>query len=245
MRNFHRLWRAGLTALVLTTALASQGCVIDQVDDQAFTWSWEVEYVGGAGAASCENAGARWVELAATHARTGATYSNRWNCTDVSGLGDVIPSGPYRVAVRLLDASDRVLSQTVIPPQQDQVVFVSEDRLTDLGIVVFQIQAFHLQWSIRRAGQLVTCPIASATGVQLTAVLKTETGPSPPLVFDFPCALPDGQMMGLTTAVPTGNYDLTVKLIGQGGVELDALMGPFNATADQLAVLDPVEFVVP
>jgi hypothetical protein len=202
----------GLTAMVL----AGSACVVDDADDSAFLVDWSVALVGG-GAVSCEAAETPNVVLDAEHLQTRAKYQKIFPCAAGRGVSDVLPLGPYSFTLSLRDPENRPLSS--ISGQGE----VHRHGLTDLEIVVFEVQAWRLTWLVEKAGRLASCAQAGGKTVEFTFL---RSGDEKPVVDLYECG-PGG---GVSPAIRTGNYGVEVRL-------LDAANNP-------LSLIKPMQFQV-
>ena len=201
MLSTSTLWRTGVTLL----CLGAVGCVIEDADDSAFTVSWNLAYVAGGRAVSCADAGTPTVQLTARHLQSQNAYTSTFPCTDLGGVSEVLPSGPYEVTLSLLDDLNRPVSAIAGGPFD-----ISRRRLTPLPDIQFQIQAWDIAWIISStdptgAMSILGCPDVGGEIVELF----TRLGSEEPDTFEFACGL--GQ--GTSQAIRTGNYAYQVRLL--------------------------------
>jgi hypothetical protein len=117
---------------------------------------------------------------------------------------------------------------------------VNRRGLTDLGVVIFEVQSFVSRWAVTRAaapGVPVSCDSVGGTTVEFTAT----TAGLPPFVFTFGC----GDVQHISPAIPDGDYSLRFRLLD--GV--DNLLSELPAVAyttpvGAQAVLPQVTFTV-
>jgi hypothetical protein len=223
------LWLAGLTAM----SLGPLGCVVEDADDSAFVFNWEVAYVAD-GRVSCVDAGTPFVQMDARNLHTGAVYSTKSSCDLGSARTDVLPLGQYEVMLSLLDAKSRPVSQTVLGPYE-----VNRYDLTPVQPVQFQVQTFQLDWNLVTAGaqDFLTCAQVGARTVELITQLGTEE----PEKFVFACE--DGG--GITQAIRVGRYAWRARLLDAAGQALaDNGLRFFDVGGSAPALLDPIVYTV-
>lgn len=231
------LWRSRLARTALTLAvpaLLASGCFGSDGDDddQKFFLNWDLRYVGEEQTIACEDAGTPTVELAMVNNATGAQYTDTFTCSQRQGFSRALPTGNYSWQVRL-----RTQDGTVVSQDQDTADIFRHDG-TDLGGFLFNIQAFHLNWTLVRGGVGVSCAQAGAANV----VLYAQLGGGMAQRYVFPCA----ESAGVTTAIPIGTYAVWLELQNaQGGVitAIQAMTFPVRGT--ELAILPPITWVIP
>jgi hypothetical protein len=110
------------------------------------------------------------------------------------------------------------------------------DTLTDLKVVVFPVQSFHLSWSLARGNQSLRCQDVDAAWVNIISRRNSEEEMS----FRLPCR--DGS--GSSPAIPVpGSYSVRLQLLNTaGGVLWDGAPMTIPVDADKRAVLPPVVF---
>jgi hypothetical protein len=192
---------------------------------------WAVQYVGSTRPVSCDQAGTPTVVLGVTPSG-GPPIPTGAPCDSQRLTTQPLAPGRYDVRIELRDVYGVGVST-------HQGLFdVQPGSVTDLGIVIFEVQSFQLAWSLSRGGQLLTCAAAGATRVELT----THLDGGREATYTFPCA--DGQ--AASPAVQVGSYLLAIRLLGAGGATLwqSAMPFAFNVSADQRAVLPPVVFTL-
>jgi hypothetical protein len=223
------LWLAGLTAM----SLGPLGCVVEDADDSAFEFNWDVGYVAD-GRVSCADAGTPFVQMDARNLHTGAVYSTKPSCDLGYARSEVLPLGQYEVTMSLLDAKNRPVSQIVGGPFE-----VNRYDLTPLRAVLFQVQTFQLDWNLATEGarDFLTCAQAGARSVELITQLGTEE----PEKFVFACE--DGG--GITQAIRVGRYAWRARLLDTAGQALSDTGLRFIDVGDSVpAKLDPIVFTV-
>ena len=222
--SYRTLMLAGLAG-----ALGASGCV--EADHPAFTVGWNTVFVNSDTAVSCQNAGTPTVELAMTNLSTKHTYVNKYSCDARGGESEPLPGGRYDVRISLKN-------QAGVEVSNNQGEFnLVRDGLTDLGVIVFEIQSFQLSWSISQGGQSRACQDVGAQNVNLVTRLNSE----PEVVYQFPC----GAGTGFTPAILIGTYSVKPQLVGGGGAvlrEFDPMTVPVTDT--ERAVLPSVVFDV-
>lgn len=195
MSRFRTLLLAGIAGMTVATT----GCVFDSNEPQVFI-EWDLLYIGTDMRLACEDAGATEVVLRARHS-SGKEFTDRFPCDAFQGISQDLPSGSHELTVTLVAQGDRPLSQL----RQNVIVGNGVNRF---DLVIFDIQAFVVSWSIVRGNMPLTCAQAGAQTVRLS----TLVGEGPPDLYDFPCS--DGR--GITTAVGTGVYTVQLSLVGSG-----------------------------
>src|SRR4029453_12148425 len=90
------LWLAGLTAM----SLGPLGCVVEDADDSAFEFNWDLAYVAD-GRVSCDDAGTPTVQLDARNLQTNVVYPTKSSCAQFISRTDVLPLGQYEVTLSL------------------------------------------------------------------------------------------------------------------------------------------------
>jgi hypothetical protein len=223
------LWLFGLVAL-----LGSSGCIIeDDDDDSAFTVGWALLYVGTEDQPTCEEAGTPTVRLTMQRRATRETFTDDFACSLGGGRSRTLPTGEYEVRIALLtregkEASNRVGTFTIF-----------RQGFTDLGVIGFNIQAFHISWILTRGSRSVACPDVDGRTVQL----DTRLGSDPVVVYEFPCTA----HAGVTTAIQLGTYAVGVRLLNSAGAVLWQNDVPMNVpvSGDRLAILPEVTFDLP
>jgi hypothetical protein len=211
----------------LAGALGASGCV--EADHPAFTVGWTSVFVGTNTGISCQNAGTPTVELTMTNANSNRPTVNRFACDARGGTSEELPVGPYAVHIGLKNQAGVEVSSN-----EGDFNLVG-GGLTDLGVIIFEIQSFQLSWSISRGGRSAACGDVGATTVNLLTRRNSE----PEVVYTFPCTAGSG----FTPAIMSGTYSVKPQLVGAGGAilrEYDPMTIPVNDS--QLAVLTPVVF---
>src|SRR6185436_12746844 len=193
-----------------------------------FTVDWRLAYVGSDVSISCAQAGTPTVVLRLEPAGGGATTQIDAAC-DAMALSTPALPGSYQVTIELRGGGDRVVSSN------SGTFEAPGGQITDLGVLVFQIQSFQLAWSLSRGGQATTCQAAGATTVELITRLASE----PQVTYSFPCSA--GQSS--SPAIRLGTYQAAVRLLGAPGAALSAT-DPMAVTVTDArrAVLPPVVF---
>lgn len=231
-RRQRALWLFGLTGLV---AGGAAGCV--ESDAPAFTVGWDVVYVDindRGPQVSCKDAGTPFVELTMTNLRTQLSKLNRFNCDDHGGQSEPLPAGPYNVKIALKNTNGLEMSNLA----GDWTLV--RDGLTDMGVVTFPIQSFHLSWTLARGPMSLRCQDVDATTVNIITRLNSEGE----VTYQFPCTAGSGSTPAI--AVP-GTYSVRLQLLNSKGVILwDTAMPMTIPVNDQeRAVLLPVVFDLP
>lgn len=227
---------------LLAVALATPACVSGSADDSVFVFDWQVEDVGLPinDTVTCAEAGAATVVLEVQNLTNGTPkQSYSYPCSAGGGVTPVLATGQYSVTTRLLRADNVEVSSTTFPGPGEAPIFIDRRRVTDLGVVVFEIQSFTTQWVITKTaapGVPVSCLSVGATQVEFTATKP----PFAPFVFLFPCVDPQG----ITQAIPDGDYQLTFRLLSANNVSLSELTVPYITPVNAPAVLMPVTFTV-
>jgi hypothetical protein len=224
MWHSRTLWLAGLTAM----SLGPLGCVVEDADDSAFEFDWQLAYVGD-GAVSCADAGTPFVQLDARNLHTQAVYPTKPSCDLGRARSDVLPDGQYEVTLSLLDRQGRPVSQIVGGPFQ-----IGRHDLTRLPLVEFRVQAIDIAWNVVPAGGagFITCGQVGARTVELLTQLGTEP---PEKLASFPCDAGGG----ITPAIRVGNYRYQARLLDGAGQALSETgMEPLQVETDRLAQVD-------
>lgn len=211
------------------------GCVIDETDDSAFAFQWQLEYVGG-GRAACDTSGTPTVHLQVRHQQTANTQAFTWLCNDGRAVTPVLPLGRYDVTVSLLDRRGRSVSAI------DGQVSVERHGLTQLGSILFKVQIFQFSWVIVQEppggpSRPLNCNTAGAYSVEMVTQLASEDAEK----FEFPC----DQGEGITEAVRVGSYSYFGRLLNRAGQVLDETdVEAVLVDGSQRPAL-PARFVVP
>ncbi|MDZ4693880.1 MAG: hypothetical protein SGI86_01945 [Deltaproteobacteria bacterium] len=205
--------------------------------------AWGIEYLGDTSGtvvpcAEPNNlAGTQTVDVVAFHKGTQQSYTSSFVCGLGAGL-IALPSGQYSVTFNLEDDVGDVVSTLTVPDGTNGGAIVIRNGATTPIDVFFVIQSFAMNWQIQRAGLPLTCAAAFATTVELETALS---GSDESVSFSFPCA----SMAGITSAVPTGSYLWSARLLDANGAVLSQTVNQtFVASATQRAVLPAVSFVV-
>jgi hypothetical protein len=223
-RLSHRtFWLVGLAG-----ALGASGCV--ESDHPAFTVGWDTVFVNSNTKVSCQNAGTPTVELTMTNLSSHQKYVNKFNCEANGGESEPLPGGRYTVTIALKN-KDNVEVST-----QEGEFNLVRGGLTDLGVIVFEIQSFQISWSLARGPMSLRCQDVDATTVNLITRLNSE----PEVIYPFPCTAGSG----FTPAVRLGVYSVRPQLVSSNGTVLWDVDAPKTVTVDDSvrAVLDPVVF---
>jgi hypothetical protein len=213
--------------LGLVGALGASGCV--EADHPAFTVGWSMVFVGSNTGVSCHDAGTNTVELTMVNSSTQRKTVDKFPCDAAGGQSETLPTGHYEVTIALLNQAGAAVSTNV-----GDFNLVG-GGLTDLGVIVFEIQSFDLSWSIARNGASLACQDVNAATVNLVTRLMSD----PEVVYTFPCAA--GR--GFSPAILTGSYSVRQQLVsGTGAIlrDLPPTTVPVNDT--DRATLMPVVF---
>jgi hypothetical protein len=203
MKSVCTVWLFGLASLA-----GSSGCIIgDGGDDSAFTVGWETAYVGSKFAGvSCAAAGTPTVELTMTNLSNNRVFVNRFNCAAGGGQSETLPPGKYTVKIALKNQNDVEVSNQVGD------FSIVRHGLTDLGIITFEIQSFHLSWSLARGSMSLACQDVDARTVNVITRLNSEAE----VTYSFPC--PAGS--GSSPAILIGTYSVRLQLVSSTGAIL-------------------------
>jgi hypothetical protein len=204
---------------------------------------WDIEYLGDTSGAvvPCaepdNRAGTQTVDVVAIHKGTNVSYTSSFACGQGAALLS-LPSGQYSVTFNLKDDVGDVVSTLTVPDGTNGGAIAIRGGATTPIDVVFVIQSFSVNWQIQRAGVPLSCAAVGATTVELETVLS---GSPESVFFSFPC----DSMAGITSAIPTGLYLWTARLLDGNDVVLSQTVAQtFTATATGRAVLPVVSFVV-
>jgi hypothetical protein len=223
--SYRTLWLVGVAG-----TLGASGCGGES--HPAFTVGWNTVFVNSNTPVSCQDAGTPTVELTMTNLSTKRTYVNKFACDARGGESESLPGGRYDVKIALK-------TQAGVEVSNNEGEFnLVRDGLTDLGVIVFEIQSFQLSWSISRGGASLACPSVDAQTVNLVTRLNSD----PEVVYSFPCAAGSG----FTPAILIGTYSVKPQLLSSNGTvlrEFDPMTVPVNDT--ERAVLLPVVFDLP
>lgn len=213
----------------LAGVVGSSACVSDD-DDRAFTVGWSLMYVESDARVSCEQAGTPTVKLTMNNVTTNETFVSTFPCNVGGGTSNALPGGKYTVRIALLGAGDREMSV------QEGDFTLHRHGLTDLGDIGFEIQSFHLAWTLARGGNSLRCSDVNAATVQLRTRLASEEEVN----HDFPCI----QGAGSTRAIQTGTYAVGIRLLSSAGAVLWETNMPMTVAVDDVkrAVLPTIQF---
>jgi hypothetical protein len=216
----------------LASALGASGCV--EADHPAFTVGWDLQFLPAAdqqtGArVSCQDAGTPTVELTMTNLSSKRISVNKFPCDARGAQSEQLPTGRYTVRIGLRNQAGVEVSNN-----EGEFNLVG-GGLTDLGVIVFEIQSFQISWSIHRGGNSLACQDVGATDVNLVTRLNSE----PEIVYSFPCAAG----AGFSPAILVGTYSVKPQLVSGNGAILREFL-PMTVPVDDThrAVLTPVEF---
>lgn len=187
------------------------GCVIDETDDSAFAFEWQLEYVGG-GRAACDTSGTPTIHMQVRHTQNANTQAFTWDCNAGSAVTPVLPLGMYDVTIGLLDRLGRPVSAI------EGRFEVRRHGLAQLGRILFKVQIFEFSWVIVQepaggTSRALNCNAAGAYSVEMVTQLASES----PEMFSFPCE----QGEGVTEAVRLGSYSFWGRLLNRAGQVLD------------------------
>jgi hypothetical protein len=204
---------------------------------------WDIKYLGDSSPAvvPCAEpdnlAGTQTVDVVAIHNSTNLSYTSSFACGLGAGL-ITLPPGQYSVTFNLKDDVGDVVSTLTVPDGTNGRAIIIRGGATTPIDVFFVIQSFWMNWQIQRAGVPMTCAAVGAATVELETVLS---GSDESVLFSFPCA----SMAGITSAIPTGLYLWSARLLDANGAVLSQTVNQsFTATATQRAILPAVGFVV-
>jgi hypothetical protein len=205
------MWKSRTLCLASLALGLFGGCVIDETDDSAFEFQWQLEYVGG-GTAACENSGTPSVRMQTRHTQTANAQTFTWDCSAGAGVTPVLPLGLYDVNIALLDRQGRPVS--AIEGQFE----VRRHGLANLGRILFKVQIFEFSWTIVReppgaSAMALNCGQAGAHSVEMVTQLASEPQES----FTFTCE----QGEGVTEAIRLGTYTFQGRLLNRAGQVLD------------------------
>jgi hypothetical protein len=217
----------------LVGLLGAAGCV--DSDPPAFTVGWDLAYIVDAerlGAqVNCQDAGTPVVELTMTNRSSRRTTINTFNCAQFGAESESLPAGHYDVKIALKNQDGEEVSNDA----GDWTLV--RDGLTDLGLVTFPIQSFHLSWSLARGPARITCQQAGASTVNI--ITRRNSEPKE-VVHSLPCEAGSGS----TRAILLGSYSVQLQLIGTSGAVLWQADMPMTIPVNDSAraVLLPVVF---
>jgi hypothetical protein len=216
----------------LLGAVGAAGCV--EADHPAFTVGWDTQFVPFAGEdngapVSCQDAGTTTVELTMTNLSSKRTWVNKFPCDARGGESEPLPGGRYTVHIALKNQAGMEVSSN-----EGEFSLVASG-LTDLGVLVFEIQSFQMSWTIAQGGQSRACQDVGAQTVNLVTRLNSE----PEVTYQFPCAAG----AGFSPAIRTGTYSVKPQLIsGTGAVLWDSTPMTIPVSGGARAVVPPVVF---
>lgn len=224
------LWLFGLA----TSAFATVGC--GDGEDPGFLVDWVISYVDGDTAVSCQDAGTPDVVFTAVNRRTQESFATNMpplRCEDRRAIIQPLPRGDYDVNISLFNLDGEVVSST------DGQFPVYSHGLTDLEVIGFKVQSWVLRWVVVRGSRASSCTEAGGQTVRL----RTKIGEAPEVNYAFACT----DQVGITTAIPTGQYVIIVELLNAAGKVISFTKDPlpFFASATQRAELPTVVFDVP
>jgi hypothetical protein len=229
------MWKSRTLCLASLALGLLGGCVIDETDDSAFEFQWQLEYVGG-GTAACDTAGTPNVRMQMRHKETANLQTFTWDCSAGAAITPVLPLGKYDINIALLDRQGRPVSAI------EGEFAVARHGLTNLGRILFKVQIFEFSWVIVReppgaASMALNCAMAGAHTVEMITQLASEPQES----FSFPCE----QGEGVTEAIRLGTYTFQGRLLNRANQVLtETGVGDVRAGAEvrpQLAA----RFMVP
>jgi len=209
----------------------------------AFGVEWQLEGIGASPGrhVSCSDAGTP-VVLVAVRDLSGEVFSSyRFPCTALHGTTGLYPPGRYSITMKLLGVDDVAVSSITIPVAPNSFDGNRGDQPFDLGVVAFSIQSFVAKWRITESPKptvAVSCESVGASIVELKAIPSLMRSPS---VFRFPCS----PLLGVSPAIPLGEYALQFRLLTAAGVSLSQTELNFRPPADSRAFLPEVNFQVP
>jgi hypothetical protein len=191
------------------------------------TVSWNLLFVGSSQPVDCTDAGTPTVVLTVTPLG-GAPLPTSAPCSSKSLTTPAVAPGNYDVSIELRSSNGVTVSSSM------GNFTVQAGEVTDLGVVVLEVQSFQLAWTLQRGGQPISCADANATTVELNAQRMNE----PQVTYAFPCTA--GQ--GATPAIVLGTYLVGVKLRGTNGTVLWETQMPMIIPVDDRnrALLPPV-----
>jgi hypothetical protein len=140
-----------------------------------------------------------------------------------------VPSGTYDLTIALKTPDGTVAAS------QDGTFNVPRRGVVETGMVLFEIQAWRVSWSIVKNNAPSSCDQVGAKSVRLTTQLPSQTQP---VVFMWPCI--DGS--GISTAVPIGIYSVKVELLDAANNAVSATSPMTFDARSQLATLPPITF---
>jgi hypothetical protein len=220
------LWFFGLLGL-----LGSSGCIIgDGGDEQAFVVGWDTSYVGSNDRITCAQAGTSAVRLTMVSRSTHLKTVHAFNCDDGGGQGPRLATGTYDVKIALENAAGVEVSN------KEGTFDIVRHGLTDMGVISFQVQSFHLSWSLARGPMSLACQDVDASRVNIVTRLNSE----PEVIYSFPCAVGSGS----TPAILQGTYSVRLQLLDSRDRVLWDTSTPMTISVNGVdpAVLPPVVF---
>ena len=192
--------------------------------DTAFTVSWNLFYVGADSGPSCAQAGTPQVVLGLVRVQDNAKFSKTFSCDAGGGQTPNLPPGTYETRISLLRADGQEVSFKT--GQFD----LAGGQVEDLGTIGFQVQSFHLAWSLAQGAHGVACGDVGAQTVDLVTRLNSE----PEVTYSFPC----GSGSGSTSAVLLGTYSVGIRLVGAGNNVLWETNPPMTIQVDDKSPAD-------
>lgn len=171
--------KAILALLAVGTMALVGGCVVED-DEGQFSLTWSITVDGLAG--SCAEVGASKVEVIATHS-SGDGFSDTFNCTDMAGRTDPLPTGNYTVVVKLLDAGNHQLNSVDIVLNES--VFNNENRNIGNFVFAFQFAKASFRVQMGQGANTANCVENGGAGVVLEEIRLSDAAATMCLPFDI------------------------------------------------------------
>jgi hypothetical protein len=203
-----------LRRVALLTVLLG-GCVQNGLDVQ-----WAVTLDGTT--ATCDQVGATDVRVRTMSTTSGgASYIDRFVCSDLHGVTQELTAGDYSVDVDLLDTNDAVID--TVPGNAGAPVTVKSGGLVKIPLVEFALSSggtISGSWDITMGGMASTCAAVGATQVEFLATDSQMM----PHSFLFDC----NALTGTSNSLAPGSYTVVVNLL-DSGMALLSMSSPTTA----------------
>lgn len=213
-----------LSAMLFAGLTQAAGCIIvsddaptDFVGDIGVNWSLLSTDAAGNNIGSTCPAGSGTITLYALRDGDTQPYTDKYLCSDTSGLMDRLPEGAYTVWLEITDTS----GATKFAISGDYQATVVADGLTPVNVSLYTDRAFFAaSWNLTRLGAPTSCAAVNADKV---SVLATVSGGSNGFDDDSnQCITGEGTAVAFTTLpVPTGqSYTVVIAALNAAGLSI-------------------------